>query len=299
MITDKPGKINERITLLGRRESCVYHLDCGSEAVILGGGFSYIISDVLEQVKEFGIIGESIGRAIILHSHFDHCGIIPYLKQRWPWICVTASKRSKELLSDPKILQTIALYNKDTATAIGRGEKLGDLNLLFGELKVEKTVGEGDIIHCGDIAMHVLEVPGHSSCSIGIYIPSIKALFVSDAAGMRYRDYFMPTGNSNFDLYQKNLERIAGLDVDMLLFEHYGVSTGDDVKTHFSRSIARAKEIRSLIEETYIRTRDVTRSAEEIVRRIISEAPEPFMRREILLLAFKPMVKYIAKTIQE
>ena len=93
MIIDKPGKVTDRIFLLGRKESCVYILKGKEEYALLGGGTAYIVPEVVEQLKEFAIAEHKIKRIVILHSHFDHCGIVPFFKKRWPWAKVTASSR--------------------------------------------------------------------------------------------------------------------------------------------------------------------------------------------------------------
>jgi hypothetical protein len=51
----EPGKVTDRITLLGRRESNVYLLDGGTEAAIIGGGMVYIVPEVLEQIREMAV----------------------------------------------------------------------------------------------------------------------------------------------------------------------------------------------------------------------------------------------------
>lgn len=76
--------------LLGRRESCVYLIDGGSEYVLLGGGMSYIIPDILKQMNLFGIEEKMITRIITHHAHLDHVGIVPFFKKRWPRIKVLA-----------------------------------------------------------------------------------------------------------------------------------------------------------------------------------------------------------------
>ncbi len=51
----KPGRVNERIWFLGREKSGVYLLEGNDSFMIVSGGMSYIVSDLLQQFKEFGI----------------------------------------------------------------------------------------------------------------------------------------------------------------------------------------------------------------------------------------------------
>ncbi|RLC31132.1 MAG: hypothetical protein DRH32_04710, partial [Deltaproteobacteria bacterium] len=80
MFIDRPGKITERILFLGRREACVYLLKGRGEYALIGGGMAYIVPEILDQLRIHDINEEKIRRIIILHSHFDHCGIVEFFK---------------------------------------------------------------------------------------------------------------------------------------------------------------------------------------------------------------------------
>jgi glyoxylase-like metal-dependent hydrolase (beta-lactamase superfamily II) len=93
----KPGKVHERIWFLGREESGVYLLEGDDGSMMVSGGMSYIVSDILQQFKEFNIDENRIKKLLVLHSHFDHVGIIPFFKRRHPKMEVYASER-REIL---------------------------------------------------------------------------------------------------------------------------------------------------------------------------------------------------------
>ena len=81
MVFDTPGKITDRIWLVGRRESCAYIVGGGQDYALLGGAMAYVTPDVLEQLNRFGIDEDKIHRIVFLHSHFDHCGLVPLLRE--------------------------------------------------------------------------------------------------------------------------------------------------------------------------------------------------------------------------
>jgi 2-aminobenzoylacetyl-CoA thioesterase len=62
----EPGKITERITLLGAPESCFYHVDGGGEGVLIGGGMAYLAPRILPQIQAFAIDVKKIRKLIIL-----------------------------------------------------------------------------------------------------------------------------------------------------------------------------------------------------------------------------------------
>lgn len=298
MVITEPGRITEHITFLGRVESCIYLVDGGEESVIIGGGMAYMVPDVVEQIEKFSIDVKKIKRMVILHAHFDHCGAVPYFKKIWPWMKVTASVRAKEILATPKISQSIAQFNHAAFARFGVEKQARELGVEYTDIDVEETVGEGDIIGCGDLTLKVLEVPGHSTCSIAVYMEEEKALFGSDAAGIQYKGSFMAAGNSNFDLYEQSLQKMAAYDVEIELAEHNGVSTGENARTFLSNSIEAAKAMRSFMEESYRRTRDVAESTEELTDYLVSSQKDYFLPREVNAIVAGQMMRYIAKTIE-
>ena len=295
MILETPGKVTDRIVLLGRRESNVYLLNGETESAILGGGMAYIVPEVMEQIKNFKIEEKKIRRIIILHSHFDHCGMVPFLKKRWPWAKIIASQRAKDLLSDPRVDESVRLLNQELLIEYGREQQAVNNGFEFSGIAVEELVKEGDVLACGDLKMEVLEVPGHSSCSIAVYVPREKALFASDAAGVPFGNHIFTAANSNFDKYQESLERMAGYDIDVLLAEHYGARTGNDARGYLKKSMASAKKTRNLLEESYARTKDIEKSTEELTDRFMEEVPQDFLSRDVFALVIGQMLKYISR----
>lgn len=294
-----PGRVTDRILLLGRYESCLYLLDGGSESWIVGGAMAYVAPDIVDQLAALGVDEQRIGRIVILHAHFDHCGAVPYLKRRWPGAVVTASARAKELLSKPQIVSDIGQMNNAAISQLGLDRKARELGVAFDGLTVEETLSDGDRLSCGTIDIEVLGVPGHSSCSIALYLPAEKALFASDAVGLKLNGVFQPTPNSNYDLYQKSLERMARYDVKTLLLEHFGAFLGDEAEQFIPGAIAAADETRRLLEETYRRTRDVKQCTEEITAHFLSRSADSFLPDEVRATVAGQMVRFIAKTMDK
>jgi glyoxylase-like metal-dependent hydrolase (beta-lactamase superfamily II) len=295
VIIDRPGKVTDRILLIGRKESCVYILKGEEEYALLGGGTAYIVPEVVEQLKEFSIAEQKIKRIVILHSHFDHCGIVPFFKKRWPWAKVTASSRARELLSDPKVIETIDYLNKALIVEHGREKEGGDLGLEFSGIDVEEVVKGGDILSCGDLSMEVIDVPGHSSCSVAVYVPGEKAMFASDAGGVPLGDQVFTSANSNFDKYQESLEKMAGYEIDVYLAEHFGARTGVDGRGYLEKAMEAAVKTRGILEASYASTRDVKKSTEEVTDRMMTMLPDGFMPRDVIAMVAGQMLRYIAR----
>jgi glyoxylase-like metal-dependent hydrolase (beta-lactamase superfamily II) len=291
----EPGWITERILLLGREESNVYLLK-GEENTLVGGGMITIVPDVLEQLDAFGIDTSAITRMLILHSHFDHCGTAPFFAKRWPQLKVVASKRGKEMLANPKVVESISFLSRSLIAESSMEEQAEQMGLTFDGVEVQETVEGGERVNWGGIELEIIDAPGHSSDSIAVYMPSEKALFASDAGGIPFGEDVFAAGNSNFTKYQQTLERFNEYDVEIHLAEHYGAFTGEEAKRFMPRSIEAARETRELMEESYRRTGDAEKSTEELTELIMKRAPEYFLPREVMAMVIGQMMRHIAKS---
>ena len=292
----QPGPITDRILLLGREESCVYLLK-GDEYTIVGGGMVYVVPDVIEQLKKFGIDENKITRLLILHTHFDHTGMVATLQKRWKNLKVYASPRGKELLATPDVAAQIRALNEGLISMHKMEERVRQFGVSLDAIRVDATVTGGDRPVWGGVPLEIIDAPGHSSCSIAAYIPEDKALFASDAGGIPYGDMIFASGNANFTKYQQTLERFATYDVSIHLSEHYGGFTGKDGRQFMGRSIAAAKETRAILEESYKRTRDVEKSKKEITDTLTEGAKGYFLPRPVMEMVIGQMLRHIAKVI--
>ncbi|MBI9085487.1 MAG: MBL fold metallo-hydrolase [Desulfobacterales bacterium] len=295
MVVDRPGKVTDRIWLVGRRESCAYLVGGEGEYALLGGAMAYVAPDVLDQLDEFGIDENKIRRIVILHSHFDHCGMVPFFKRRWPWAVVTASERGRDLLKKQKVVDGIEMLNRAMIEQNGLTHGGQELDLGFFGMDVEAVVKDGDVLACGDLSLEILEVPGHSSCSIAVYVPEEKALFASDAGGIPFGDKVFTAANSNFDLYQQSLEKMAKLDVEIHLSEHYGALVGEAGRGFSKKAIAAAAETRKMLEAAWAETRDEAKATEAVTNMMMDGVPLGFLPREVVAMVAGQMVRFIAK----
>lgn len=298
MDKNQPGQLTEKIWLLGRRESCIYLVKDQDQAILLGGGMVHIAPDIPGQMKNLSLDPKSINNLVILHSHFDHCAAVPFLKKAWPWIEVGASQRAKELLASEKVIKGIEYMNQVGLEQMGLAHLTKKYDLSFKGIQVERVLQTDDVLHCGDLELQILEVPGHSSCSIAVYIPALQALFPSDAAGIPFGDDVFTAANSNFDLYMENLERMANLEVKFIGAEHYGAKLGEEAKLFLKKSIQSANRTRAILEESLAKTKDLKSSVEEVTNLLYQNVPTDFLPREIISVVIGQMLRYLMKTRQ-
>ncbi len=293
----KAGKITDNLWCLGREESVVYLLEGRDSSIIINGGLSCILPDVLQQMKDFGINKNKIKKLLVLHSHFDHAGIVPYFKRTYPEIDVCASEAAWKIFAMPKAIEIMNEFSQLVADRMGAGEELKSYDHLWRDDITGTTVSEGDRIDLGGVELSIMETPGHSYCSITAYEPTMKALFASDAVGIPYKDTAFPSGNTNYTQFQETLERLKPLQVDYICADHYGYITGEEAHTYIDVSIEEAKKMRKEMEDVYRKTGDIDAAATAITKAFYEKSPDYFISSDILEGVFKQMVKHLIKSM--
>jgi len=293
-----PGKVRERLWFLGREESGVYLLEGKDGFMIVNGGMSYIVPDLLRQLKEFGIAEEKITKLLILHAHFDHVGVVPFFKRRYPKLEVYASSRGWEILQMEKAINTINEFSRTVTKKLGKEEVYSTFDLDWRDDVTGKTIREGERIDLGGLEVSISEIPGHSSCCIAAYVPEFKALFPTDGGGIPFDETIITSGNSNYTKYQQSLEKLKGLEVEYYCADHYGYVIGEEAREFISKSIEMARQQRARIEEAYRSTKDIDLAAQKLISSFYNENSNYFLSPEIFLDVYRQMVRHIASVIE-
>ncbi len=120
------------------------------------------------------------GQHSLSHSHYDHIGAIPYLRQVWPNAKVLAEEYAKNVLSKTNALKTIKDLSNQAGRFYGMNEPI-DYN--YDLLKVDQAVYEGDTIDLVDLAITIFETPGHTRCSLSFLVNN-EVIFDSETTGV-------------------------------------------------------------------------------------------------------------------
>lgn len=291
-----PGKILDRFWHLGRVESGIFLLEGSNGSMIINGGISYIVPDLLKQFEEFHIDDKKINKLLILHSHFDHVGIVPFFKDRYPDITVYASLRAQEILHNPQAIGSINRSSRYASKRAGLSGVYSTDNLDWPIDMPIEALSEGDRIDLGDMEIDIFETPGHSSCSISAYSPQLKALFPSDAGGVPCKQRINIYGTYDYTKFQQSLEKLKDLAVEYLCADHYGYVTGHEAKGFIRQAIALAHERRSLMLEIYQKTGDINASAKELAEIFKDDNADDFLAPQIFEEAFRFMLMHIVSS---
>ena len=240
MWLNNPGSQISGVKILGTSAVPLY-LVGKEERILIEGGVSAIAPELADQLNENGIMpganGPGMKRLLLTHSHFDHCGAAAYLGSNIPSLEITSSPEAAEILSKPKVIKFIRKENDRMAKFFGREQEVARHNGEFRQFPVEPILRDGDSFDTWtDIGpLEIIATPGHSRCSISIWFPRQRFLFVSDACGFfGGPGRVFPFSLNNFFQQLKDVQLFRELDPAVMGFGHFGMLTGKDVVGFFT-----------------------------------------------------------------
>ena len=292
----EPGKVTERLDFLGTREICLYLLR-GSDMMIIGGGMSWIAPTLEAQFSKMDFEPKKLKYLVVSHSHFDHCGAVPYLKRKFPHIQILASAYSEKIFAKEKAVNSIAAADKYVIDKLGLQSEYERLNLKFDGIHVDRIIKESDAIDLGEgIEVNFMEVPGHTRCSIAIYVPKLKALFPADAVPPPTDDteaLFFPGPQYNFGMYKQSMARLASLKVEIFASEHYGVVIGEEAKQLLQAGLRQTERLENRITELYKQTGNFDETVRKVADQILPSDELDFMSIELQLTVLGTAIRRI------
>lgn len=174
----------------------------------------------LKALQRLGVQPEHVRRIIMTHTHLDHIGCLPELRQALPqaevWMHDTEARYLED--RDERVVYGMDMFENMCHAQYG---------LAPGHfaLQADRRLDGGESLKLGGTTWEVLHVPGHSPGCIALYHSTEKVLVAGDVV---YADYAI----GRFDLHgasgrrlRESLERLGELEVKILLPGHNGVVT--------------------------------------------------------------------------
>ena len=206
-----------------------------------------IVPKVAEKIKN--VLGErKLDYIFLTHSHYDHALGSVYLLKYWPDAKVVAGEYASKIFEKPTAKAVMRDLDRKFATKCG----VDEYEDLIDNLKVDIPVCDGDVIKAGDMEFAVINLPGHTKCSVGYYCPGEKLLLSCESIGVyNGSDDVVPSYLVGYEMALDSIEKVQKLDIENVLVPHYGIL--DKEKTAFYLKKAKetaqntAKEIAAMI----------------------------------------------------
>jgi len=272
MISSNTGLVTDHFHTLGLNWSAIYLLD-GPQPVLFESGFACAAKLYEKDMR--AVLGKRQPEILFLtHAHWDHTGCAAYLKRLFPSLRIAASERASQIVRRPNAVKLMASLSEEVLPLVAAMPGMDESLLLpnaFHPFEVDTILRDGQLIELAeDLTVQVLATPGHTRDHLSYYVPERRILIATEASGGLDR-----TGNIvteflvDFDLYLASLDRLAGLDAEILCQGHHFVFVGaDEVKRFFSRSREEALRFRDYVLRLL---REESGSEERVVQRIKRE----------------------------
>jgi len=289
------GEVNGRLMLLGTPKNSVY-LVKGDRHMLIGGGGQWMVQELGRQIREFHIDMDRVQYLLIGHSHYDHCGAVPYLQKRYPHLKVLASHGAEKLYAMEKAMRNMRTFSHQVMETRGLPMEFEGVSLDFDEVRVERALREGDHVDLGsNLSFNVFETPGHSRCAMTLYEPKQQWLFPSDSMAFpfpaRKGDEFMPTASESFVVYLNSLKKLANLGIRLCAWEHYGMMTDEDARDIVQRVIRSTLEYKDRLLGHLDKLKDEEKVAQWAARDWKDKTEFEFVPYNVMLHITRVMVK--------
>lgn len=213
------------------------------KTALIDCGMAYCAATLIDNIKH--VLGErSLDYILISHSHYDHIGAIPYLRQVWPHCRVMGAAYAKRILTKPSALRTIKELGQQAAVLFGADGIAPYEDTLFG---VDTVVADGDAVALGGLQVEVIAAPGHTQCSRA-FLVNDEIMFASESTGcMRGDGCVYSAFITSFAQTAASILRSRARQPRVIITPHFGRVHDSYLDSYWDRCLAAALETRRII----------------------------------------------------
>lgn len=232
-------------------------VDDGTTAILYDTGFAFTGYRVAENVKR-ALGKRKLDYIFLTHSHYDHALGSVYVLKYWPEARVVAGEYAAKIFQKPSAKAVMRDLDRKFAKKCG----IIEYEDLIDELKVDIPVKNGDIIDAGTMRFQVIELPGHTRCSVGYYMSENKLLLSSETLGVFDGvDKVIPSYLVGYNMTLNSIGKVERLDINNILVPHYGILGRE--QTRFYLKASRRDTVQ--VAEDFVRLIKEGKSDDEII----------------------------------
>ena len=207
-------------------------VDDGKTSILYDTGFGFTGDKLAENVKK--VLGDrALDYIFLTHSHYDHALGAVYVQKIYPEAKIVAGEYAAKIFEKPTAKSTMRHLDRNFARKCG----VYEYEDLIDNLKVDIAVNDGDVIKAGDMTFRVINLPGHTKCSIGFYLEENKLLLNSETLGVYFgKDTILPICLVGYQMSLDSFKRVEELDIENMLVPHYGMLDKEETKFFLENS---------------------------------------------------------------
>ncbi len=223
-------------------------IDDGTTAVLYDTGFAFTGYRVAENIKN-ALGNRPLAAILLTHSHYDHALGTPYILKYYPTAKVVAGEYAVGIFQKPSAKRLMRELDRKFADKCG----VGEYDDLVDELKVDIAVCDGDTVRFGDMEFTVIDLPGHTRCSVGYYLEAEKLLLNSETLGVFGGEgIVVPSYLIGYQTALDSIKKAQQFDIEQMVVPHYGLLepqyTKDFLKISYNTSVEVAESICNILQ---------------------------------------------------
>lgn len=207
-------------------------IDDGKTSILYDTGFGFTGDKLCENVKK--LLGtRKLDYIFLTHSHYDHALGAVYVQKEYPDAKIVAGEYAAGIFEKTSAKSTMRRLDRKFARKCG----VYEYEDLIDNLKVDIAVKDGDIVEAGDMTFTVINLPGHTKCSVGFYLEENKLLLNSETLGVYFgHNTILPICLVGYKMSLESFKRAEELDIENMLVPHYGLLDKDETKFFLENS---------------------------------------------------------------
>lgn len=218
-------------------------VDDGETSILYDSGFAFTGSRMVHKIIE-QLGNRKLDYIFLTHSHYEHVLGALYAMRHWPDAKVIAGEYAAKIFNKPSAKAVMRSLDKKFATTCG-AEPYEDIT---DELRVDITVNDGDIINAGKMTYKVVDLPGHTKCSVGFYLMEKKLLLSTETLGIYAGNgIILPSFLVGYKMTLDSIKKVENMDVENILVPHYGLLD----REHTVVFLKNAKEVAHMTAEDF------------------------------------------------
>ena len=212
---------------------------------------------LVASLSKLGYDIKDVKRVILTHSHPDHSGLAPFLKESGASIALHKDDVSLfKNLKSGNILNTCILIGLDKSVAELVAQYYAEMPFSTFSIDVDRYLNDGDHIHSTGTDFEVIHCPGHSPGSISLYNSDTRCLISGDTLLKEITPNALFSwevqNNRGLKLYKSTLNNLLNYDLELVLPGHGDNLEGKEIKDRIRDILDhhedRGKKIKKILE---------------------------------------------------
>jgi len=213
-----PSQIDREVYYIGNFGRNAFLVNGSDGLVLIEAGILCDYEDFEQGSIGFSFSLKDVRYVILLHSHFDHIGILPILKRHNPDIKVIGHSYIGHIFSKEKNIEVLRKAEESFCKELPNEEY--DFSLLSLDYEINSEL----VSELLGKPVEVIFTKGHSNCSVSLYFKDSGGLYTSDSAGIPLINWdVVHFGTKNFYDYKRSFDLLQEKEVGYWAPGHGGV----------------------------------------------------------------------------